>query len=450
MKPAVHRVRKPVAAAVFFESHVMSFASLNLNPELCQALAAAGYDQPTPVQAQSIPMALTGFDLMVSAPTGTGKTAAFVLPALQRLALAPARNGRGPRVLVLTPTRELATQVTAAVDKYCKFMRRMRTGTVLGGMPYPKQRRLLEQPLDVLVATPGRLIDFIEQGKVDFSRLEILVLDEADRMLDMGFIEPVRRIAAKTPATRQTLLFSATLDGNIGKLAHELLREPKRIEVAAPQAKHENIDQKLHVVDDGSHKHRLLEHLLREECSEQTIVFTATKHGADRLADKLFHGGHEAAALHGNMSQSQRNRTLSRLRSGSVRVLVATDVAARGIDVASISHVINYDLPKVAEDYVHRIGRTGRAGATGTAISFASVDDVRQLRQIERYIGQSIERWSVPGFEASRPLRSEDARNGGRAAAPGGRGGRGKPRQGPGGGRQGQRSRGQRAASNPR
>ena len=324
MKPAVYRVRTPVAAAVFFESHVMSFAALNLNPELCQALAAAGYDQPTPVQAQSIPMALTGFDLMVSAPTGTGKTAAFVLPALQRLALAPARNGRGPRVLVLTPTRELATQVTAAVDKYCKFMRRMRTGTVLGGMPYPKQRRLLEQPLDVLVATPGRLIDFIEQGKVDFSRLEILVLDEADRMLDMGFIEPVRRIAAKTPATRQTLLFSATLDGNIGKLAHELLREPKRIEVAAPQAKHENIDQKLHVVDDGSHKHRLLEHLLREECSEQTIVFTATKHGADRLADKLFHGGHEAAALHGNMSQSQRNRTLSRLRSGSVRVLVAS------------------------------------------------------------------------------------------------------------------------------
>lgn len=395
----------------------MTFAELNLNPALVQALAAAGYNEPTPVQAQSIPVALTGFDLMVSAPTGTGKTAAFVLPALQRLALAPARNGRGPRVLVLTPTRELATQVTAAVDKYCKFMRHMRTGTVLGGMPYPKQRRLLEQSLDVLVATPGRLIDFIDQGKVDFSRLELLILDEADRMLDMGFIEPVKRIAAKTPATRQTMLFSATLDGNIAKLGRELLRDPKLIEVAGKQEKHENIEQRLHVVDDGSHKHRLLDHLLREECTDQAIVFTATKHGADRLADKLFHGGHEAAALHGNMNQSQRNRTLARLRSGAVRVLVATDVAARGIDVASITHVINYDLPKVAEDYVHRIGRTGRAGASGTAISFASSEDVRQLKQIERYIGQPIERMSVPGFEAKSPLRTD---NGG-AKRPGGR-----------------------------
>ncbi len=401
----------------------MSFAELNLNPALAQALAAAGYTEPTPVQARSIPVALTGFDLMVSAPTGTGKTAAFVLPALQRLSLAPARHGRGPRVLVLTPTRELATQVTAAVDKYCKFMRHMRTGTVLGGMPYPKQRRMLEQSLDVLVATPGRLIDFIEQGKVDFSRLELLILDEADRMLDMGFIEPVRRIAAKTPATRQTMLFSATLDGNIAKLARELLREPKLIEVAGAQVKHENIEQRLHVVDDGSHKHRLLDHVLREECQAQAIVFTATKHGADRLADKLFHGGHEAAALHGNMNQSQRNRTLARLRSGAVRVLVATDVAARGIDVASITHVINYDLPKVAEDYVHRIGRTGRAGATGTAISFASSDDIRQLKQIERYIGQTIERWSVPGFEAKNPMRSEAPRRGnGRPAANGRRG----------------------------
>jgi superfamily II DNA/RNA helicase len=405
----------------------MSFAELNLNPALVQALAAAGYTEPTPVQAQSIPVALTGFDLMVSAPTGTGKTAAFVLPALQRLALAPVKNGRGPRVLVLTPTRELATQVTAAVDKYCKFMRHMRTGTVLGGMPYPKQRRLLEQSLDVLVATPGRLIDFIDQGRVDFSRLELLILDEADRMLDMGFIEPVKRIAAKTPATRQTMLFSATLDGNIARLGRELLRDPKLIEVAGKQEKHENIEQRLHVVDDGSHKHRLLDHLLREECQSQAIVFTATKHGADRLADKLFHGGHEAAALHGNMNQSQRNRTLARLRSGAVRVLVATDVAARGIDVASITHVINYDLPKVAEDYVHRIGRTGRAGASGTAISFASSEDVRQLKQIERYIGQQIERMSVPGFEAKSPLRNDA----GGAKRPGGRPGAGARRGAP-------------------
>ncbi len=428
----------------------MSFAELNLNSALVQALAAAGYTEPTPVQAQSIPVALTGFDLMVSAPTGTGKTAAFVLPALQRLALAPVKNGRGPRVLVLTPTRELALQVTAAVDKYCRFMRHMRTGTVLGGMPYPKQRRLLEQSLDVLVATPGRLIDFIEQGKVDFSRLELLVLDEADRMLDMGFIEPVRRIAAKTPATRQTLLFSATLDGNIAKLGRELLRDPKLIEVAAPKAKHENIEQRLHVVDDGSHKHRLLDHLLREECTDQAIVFTATKHGADRLADKLFHGGHEAAALHGNMNQSQRNRTLARLRSGAVRVLVATDVAARGIDVASITHVINYDLPKVAEDYVHRIGRTGRAGASGTAISFASAEDVRQLKQIERYIGQPIERWSVPGFEARNPLRADSGgakRSGGR---PGSGARRGAPPSRDGRARGGYRSDSRRGAGSGR
>jgi len=221
------------------------------------------------------------------------------------------------------------------------------------------------------------------------------------------------------------MLFSATLDGNIAKLARELQRDTQRIEVAAPEQKHENFAQRLHYVDDGSHKHRLLEHVLSEEGQAQVIVFTATKHGADRLADKLFHGGHDAAALHGNMNQSQRNRTLARLRSGAVRVLVATDVAARGIDVASISHVINFDLPKVAEDYVHRIGRTGRAGASGTAISFASSDDVRQLKQIERYIGRTIERWSAPGFEAKNPLRTDSAKRTDRRPPPGAR--RGAP-----------------------
>jgi superfamily II DNA/RNA helicase len=377
----------------------MSFASFNLDPAILQALTAAGYTVPTPVQEKAIPEALAGQDLMVSAPTGTGKTAAFVLPALQRLAKPSAKSGRGPRVLVLTPTRELALQVTAAVDKYCRFLRRMRTGTVLGGMPYPRQRKLLEQPLDILVATPGRLIDFIGQGKVDFSRLEMLVLDEADRMLDMGFIAPVEQIAAATPATRQTLLFSATLNGSIGKLAQRLLRQPKRIEVAAPQASHENIEQRLHYVDDSSHKRRLLGHFLSSVEMGQSIVFTATKRGADRLAENLHSDGHIAAALHGDMNQSQRNRTLSRLRSGNVRVLVATDVAARGIDVASITHVFNYDMPKVAEDYVHRIGRTGRAGATGIAISFAGAEDRYQLRQIERFTGRQIQLHVVPGME---------------------------------------------------
>jgi superfamily II DNA/RNA helicase len=422
----------------------MSFASLNLNPSIAQAVAAAGYTEPTAVQAQAIPDAVAGHDLMVSAPTGTGKTAAFVLPALQRLGTAPAKHGRGPRVLVLTPTRELALQVTDAVSKYSRGMRQVRTGTVLGGMPYPKQRRLLDSPLDILVATPGRLIDFMEQGKVDFSRLELLILDEADRMLDMGFIKPVETIAAATPATRQTLLFSATLDGGIGQLGKRLLRNPKLIEVAAPKARHENIEQRLHYVDDGSHKSRLLDHFLRDVDLDQAIVFTATKRGADRLASKLHEEGHAAAALHGDMNQSQRNRTIAKMRSGNVRVLVATDVAARGIDVKTISHVINYDLPKMAEDYVHRIGRTGRAGANGIAISFAAPDDGWQVRQIERYTGHAIVAHVVEGMEPKVQQRSSHKPSsrqgkGGKRSAGGGYAGRGtggggrwsKPASGP-------------------
>ncbi len=385
----------------------MLFESLNLNPAILQALAASGYNEPTPVQAQAIPDAISGHDLMVSAPTGTGKTAAFVLPALQRLAQPSAKSGRGPRVLVLTPTRELALQVTSAVEKYSKFMHRLRTGTVLGGMPYPKQRQLLDRPLDILVATPGRLIDFMDQGRVDFSRVEILVLDEADRMLDMGFIKPVEKIAAAMPAGRQVLLFSATLDGNIARLARTLLRNPKLIEVAASKAYYENIEQRLHHVDDGGHKRKLLDHLLADTDLNQAIVFTSTKRGADKLAEDLHGRGHSAAALHGDMNQSQRNRTLSRLRSGNVRVLVATDVAARGIDVLTITHVINYDLPKVAEDYVHRIGRTGRAGANGIAISFAAPDDRSQLRQIERFTGNPIQAHVVPGLEPKAKARGD-------------------------------------------
>ena len=404
----------------------MSFETLNLNPAIAQAVAAAGYTEPTAVQAQVIPVAIAGHDLMVSAPTGTGKTAAFVLPALQRLLSAPAKSGRGPRMLVLTPTRELALQVTDAVSKYSRGMRQVRTGSILGGMPYPKQRKLLDSPLDILVATPGRLIDFMEQGKVDFSRLELLVLDEADRMLDMGFIKPVEMIAAATPATRQTMMFSATLDGGIAQLGKRLLRDPKLIAVASSKERHENIEQRLHYVDDGSHKSRLLDHFLRDVALDQAIVFTATKRGADRLASKLYEDGHAAAALHGDMNQSQRNRTLAKMRSGNVRVLVATDVAARGIDVRSISHVINYDLPKVAEDYVHRIGRTGRAGANGIAISFAAPDDGRQVRQIERYTGHAITAHVVAGMEPKVPQRSSHKPAGrpGQGGKPGGYAGR--------------------------
>ncbi|MGH8672621.1 MAG: DEAD/DEAH box helicase [Burkholderiales bacterium] len=383
----------------------MSFESLNMNPVILQALVAAGYTEPTAVQVQAIPVAIAGHDLMVSAPTGTGKTAAFVLPALQRLTQPPTGTGHGPRVLVLTPTRELALQVTTAVNKYCKFMRRLRTGTVLGGMPYPQQRRLLHQPLDILVATPGRLIDFLDQGRADFSRLELLVLDEADRMLDMGFIKPVEKIAAATPANRQTMLFSATLSGEIAKLSRTLLRDPRLIALAVPQTRNDHIEQRLHHVDNGSHKRRLLEHLLTDTGMTQAIVFTATKRGADRLADDLYGKGHAAAALHGDMNQSQRNRTLAKVRRGDVHVLVATDVAARGIDVASITHVINYDLPRVAEDYVHRIGRTGRAGASGVAISFASPDEIQQLKQIERFTGMAIRPHVVPGLEPTQRAR---------------------------------------------
>jgi superfamily II DNA/RNA helicase len=376
----------------------LSFENLGLNPSILKALTEAGYTQPTPIQQQAIPVALEGRDLMASAQTGTGKTAAFILPSLHRLATPSTSPGRGPRVLVLTPTRELAAQVNDAARKYGKFMR-ARTVSVVGGMPYPVQNKLLSQPVDILVATPGRLIDHMQRGRIDFSRLEVLVLDEADRMLDMGFIDDVERIAAATPATRQTLLFSATLDGSIAGLAQKLLKNPLRIEVSTAQTRHEQIEQKLHFVDNLSHKHRLLQHILTDVDLRQAIVFTATKRDADALAEDLYAQGHKAAALHGDMNQSARNRTITKLRHGDLRVLVATDVAARGIDVNGITHVINFDLPRVAEDYVHRIGRTGRAGNTGIAVSFASMADRRHLYSIERLTGQRLEAIVIPGLE---------------------------------------------------
>jgi superfamily II DNA/RNA helicase len=396
---------------------VATFATLGLAPAILKAIEDSGYTVPTPIQAQAIPEALAGQDLMASAQTGTGKTAAFILPALQRLSVESAVRSKGPRVLVLTPTRELAQQVSDAANKYGKNMR-VKVVSILGGMPYPLQNKLLSGFVDILVATPGRLIDHIERGRIDFSRLEMLVLDEADRMLDMGFIDDVERIAAATPATRQTLLFSATLDGAIGNLAQRLLKSPKRISVAATKARHENIEQKLMYVDDMAHKNRLLDHLLRDVDLNQAIVFTATKRDADTLADSLSAQGHAAAALHGDMNQRERNRTLVNLRRGNVRVLVATDVAARGIDVPGITHVINFDLPKFAEDYVHRIGRTGRAGATGIAVSFASNRDAGTLRNIERFTGQGIQPHTIEGLEPKfkpRPASSQPRSGAGRS-----------------------------------
>ncbi len=399
----------------------VTFESLNLHPSILRAIEESGYTTATPIQAQAIPEVMAGHDLMASAQTGTGKTAAFALPALNLLATPHESKSRGPRILVLVPTRELAAQVNEAARKYGKFIR-ARTVSIVGGMPYPLQNKLLSQPLDILVATPGRLIDHMERGRIDMSRLQMLILDEADRMLDMGFMPDVERICEALPAERQTLLFSATLDGNIGRIAHQILRNPKTIQVAAQTQKHENIEQRLHFVDDMTHKNKLLEHLLIAPEVNQVIVFTSTKRHADLLAEDLYAAGHKTAALHGDMTQGARNRTLTKLRHGDVKVLVATDVAARGIDVAGITHVINYDLPKFAEDYVHRIGRTGRAGNTGIAISFASNMDRHQVRKIEQFTGQRLEPSVIAGFEPKRAAPRNDGPS--RSGRPGERSGR--------------------------
>ncbi|MEZ0232387.1 MAG: DEAD/DEAH box helicase [Methylophilaceae bacterium] len=384
------------------------FDNLNLNPAILRALAEAGYNSPTPIQAQAIPVVLEGHDLMASAQTGTGKTAAFTLPALNLLATPHASKSRGPRIMVLVPTRELAAQVNEAARKYGKFLR-ARTVSIVGGMPYPLQNKLLSQPLDILVATPGRLLDHMERGRIDMSRLQMLILDEADRMLDMGFMPDIERISAALPKERQTLMFSATFEGAIANIAKSLLKSPKVIQIAAQKEKHANIEQRLHFVDDMNHKNKLLEHLLIAPEVNQVIVFTSTKRHADLLAEDLYAAGHKTAALHGDMTQGARNRTLTKLRHGDVKVLVATDVAARGIDVHGITHVINYDLPKFAEDYVHRIGRTGRAGNTGTAVSFASHADRHQVRKIEQFTGQRLEPSVIEGFEPKRPAPRADA-----------------------------------------
>ena len=409
----------------------VTFESLNLHPLILRAIEESGYTNATPIQAQAIPVVMAGHDLMASAQTGTGKTAAFSLPALNLLATPHESKSRGPRILVLVPTRELAAQVNEAARKYGKFIR-ARTVSIVGGMPYPLQNKLLSQPLDILVATPGRLLDHMERGRIDMSRLQMLILDEADRMLDMGFMPDVERICASLPAERQTLLFSATLDGNIGRIAHQILRNPKTIQIASQTEKHENIEQRLHFVDDMTHKNKLLEHLLIAPEVNQVIVFTSTKRHADLLAEDLYAAGHKTAALHGDMTQGARNRTLTKLRHGDVKVLVATDVAARGIDVAGITHVINYDLPKFAEDYVHRIGRTGRAGNTGIAISFASNMDRHQVRKIEQFTGQRLEPSVIAGFEPKRAAPRNDGPS--RSGRPGERSGR------PSNGRPGDRS----------
>ena len=377
----------------------MTFKQLSLHPQILKAIEEMGHTTPTPIQAQAIPKVLEGCDLRASAQTGTGKTAAFILPALHKLMTPSEKKSKGPRVLILVPTRELAMQVAHEAAKYSKHLSRVKTVCIYGGIPYPVQNRELSRPYEILVATPGRLIDQLERGRIDFSRVELFILDEADRMLDMGFIEPVEEIAASLPADRQTLMFSATLKGSVMNLSRSLLKDPVEISVAHAHEKHENIDQRIHNVDNINHKYRLLDHFLADASVSQTIIFTATKHQADQLTDKLLDQGHNVAALHGDMNQRQRTRTIARLRQSEIRILVATDVAARGIDVQTITHVINFDLPMSPEDYVHRIGRTGRAGSNGTALSFAAPKDRHIVKRIEQFTGQKINFHVIAGME---------------------------------------------------
>jgi len=383
----------------------LSFNKLDLHANLLKAIEASGFKQPTEIQERAIPVVLSGRDLMASAQTGTGKTAAFVIPALQQLLKPAAQQGRGPRVLILTPTRELALQVNDNIHQLSRFSRFV-TGTVVGGMPYPPQMKMLRNQLDLLVATPGRLMDHMENNRVDFSRVEMLVLDEADRMLDMGFVNAVKKISNALPKTRQTLLFSATLEGKVLNIARQLLSNPVSIQLASNNERHASIDQHAHRTDDAAHKHNLLSHYARDLSLSQAVIFTATKRGADRLSKKLNADGHTSAALHGDMSQNKRKRTVENMRQGKVRLLVATDVAARGLDIKGISHVINFDMPMVAEDYIHRIGRTGRAGSKGTAISLVGPDDYHKVSDIKRLTGSDLNWSTVEGLEPTRPVSS--------------------------------------------
>jgi ATP-dependent RNA helicase RhlE len=378
----------------------MPFSTLGLAPEIERSVRDAGYETPTPIQEKAIPHLLEGRDLVGCAQTGTGKTAAFTLPILHRL-----RAGvRGRvRALILTPTRELAAQIAESVRTYGRHVN-LKSATVYGGVGFQPQIDALRRGVDILIATPGRLLDHMGRGHADFRHLEVLVLDEADRMLDMGFIKDVRRIIKALPARRQTLLFSATMPDEIRRLAAEILRDPVNVEVAPRRSAPAQGVQHVVMQVPAARKRDLLAHLLRTEAQGQVLVFTRTKHGANKLARQLEGQGHAVTALHGNKSQSQRTRALSEFKSGTARVMVATDIAGRGLDVEGIGHVVNFDLPNVPEDYVHRVGRTARAGATGHAISLMSPEERPHMRAIEALIGKAIERRVVEGFPATAEL----------------------------------------------
>jgi len=405
----------------------MSFSSLGLDSSLTDNLARLGYAGPTPVQREAIPAVLAGGDLLVSSQTGSGKTAAFVLPGLQRLRTAAKIPGKGPRMLVLAPTRELAMQVQKATHGYCSGQK-LATTLLVGGMPFGLQLAQLRQSLDIAIATPGRLKDHMDRGSVDLGRVELLVLDEADRMLDMGFQEEIDSIIARVPKERQTLLFSATLAGVVGRLAARVTRSPKRIEIARREETKPDITQHALVADNAEHKNRMLDCILKEDEVEQALVFTAMKRTAADLTKSLVIKGFNAGALHGDMHQKERTRTLNRLRDGSMRVLVATDVAARGIDVPGINLVVNYDAPRLAEEYLHRIGRTGRAGRAGVAVTFLGREDRSLVRQIERFTGNKVAMMVIEGLEPR--TRIDDAPNFRKKAPAPRSGGRSQAREG--------------------
>ncbi|MBF0274996.1 MAG: DEAD/DEAH box helicase [Nitrospinae bacterium] len=391
----------------------MSFTSLGLMPEILRSISETGYSEPTPIQREAIPFVLAGRDLLAGAQTGTGKTAGFTLPLLQRLSEHPQDERKKPiRALILTPTRELAAQIENSVKTYGKYLPLTST-VIFGGVKAGSQISRLRKGVDILVATPGRLLDLYNQKAVNFSKVETFILDEADRMLDMGFIRDIRKIINLLPKERQNLLFSATFSTDIKRLTDSLLINPAKVQVAQQNTTADRVEQRIHLVDQ-KRKAELLLHLIKTEKWEQALVFTRTKHGADKLTKQLKHKGIKTVAIHGNKTQAARTRALEDFKKWRVQILVATDIAARGLDIEQLPHVVNFDLPYVPEDYVHRIGRTARAGCEGEAVSLVSIDELKQLRDIERMLKAEIPKSTIPGFEVDKSIKPEAPRSRGR------------------------------------